>query len=330
MKHKQLVFGVSLALGALVFVLLLVVSLVFSRFPVWVALLFGLLVFAAGLVVSGRAYWQGSTVLASASKRLRNEEILYADIASLMENNHERTGALVVTTRRLYFETPYNLSRKRWLLDFALTDIQRARNGKELFRLTVGGMEYKFKVFQCDELVRTVRGLVRQEVRAAMEADEALLAAERQVIFGGGQVGSEGTGQPALPADFATPAPPAATPLLPSQVSPIYTPSVPSAARAAKAAEPLLVETAPAPGIEDKLSPPRAAFPDTYLHRAPIPGLSRPRSAMGLPASALSAAARQLAIDQQRAAARRYVAEKRRLARQGPPPQQAAPPPPPA
>lgn len=182
MRHKGLIIGVSLGFGLAAFLLLYLISALVPAVPVLVAVLCGVAVFAYSITATLLTYRRSGRVLTRLCEALRDEKLLYCDIASLMDRHRERTGALVVTERRLVFETPQPRLRGEALrLDFDLTRIHLVRNVRDHFVMAAGGDNHRFKVYRCDALVETVRtaaGTRTDRLRAEKERRRQLRQAQ--------------------------------------------------------------------------------------------------------------------------------------------------------
>ena len=169
MKHKGLIFGVALGLAAIVFFLLWLLSL-WLQFSLWLAAFFALFIFSLCVFLAGSAYWRSTAVLNMLCRVYAREQILYADIASLIEKQHEYTGALVVTRRRILFETPKNMLGASQHMDYLFSEVAMVRNQRDFFWMGAGGKDNRFKVFQCDFLVKTIQACIA-EGQAKQEPD---------------------------------------------------------------------------------------------------------------------------------------------------------------
>lgn len=179
MRHKWLVFFVSLGFGVFVFLLLYVFHL-WLGFSMAIPIIAGVAVLAVGVGLSGHTYYRSSKTLNALLLRLKRETILYGDIASLMDKGNDRTGALVITKKRLVFETPKDFRGRSWNLDFCFPEIALAENRKDYFHLAAGGRDNRFKVFNCDALVDIIHEQADIELQAAIERKKAADAAKAE------------------------------------------------------------------------------------------------------------------------------------------------------
>lgn len=178
MRHRGLIIGVAAATGGLLFFLVWL-------FTFWLALgwllalVCGLAAAGATAALAGRAYWRSSRLLQQMTEAYTGERILYSDVASLMADGKEHTGALMVTGHRLLFQTPPDKAGAQAVrLDYPFGRINKAGNRREYFYLTAGGASYKFKVFRCDEVVDLVRAGVKAVLRERGQRAEAAAAAQ--------------------------------------------------------------------------------------------------------------------------------------------------------
>lgn len=162
MKHKGLIFGVALAMAALVFLLFWLAS-VYLGFSLWVGAFFALLVFGLALGLTSWPYARSTRVLNRLCRTYGRESLLYADIAGLTEDRpsflqrrREHPGGLVVTVQRLVFEAPDTLRGQRWDINLAFGEITGVQNRRGYFVLNTNDSEFVFKVFQCDTLVQII------------------------------------------------------------------------------------------------------------------------------------------------------------------------------
>lgn len=172
MRHRGLIIGVGLALGAMMF---LVVWLLALALPggLWLALGAGLLTAAATVLVCGTAYRRCTSTLRHLMDTYKDETLLYSDVAGLMQNGRERPGALMVTSRRLVFETPPGGEGQSLLLDYPFGAITGVRNHKAFLLLEAGAAHHRFKVFRCNTLVH----LAKTGMEAAKKAEVEEMAA---------------------------------------------------------------------------------------------------------------------------------------------------------
>lgn len=149
MKHLYFIVGVCFGLGFIMFVIGWLLGGQLA------GLIAGLVIFGISLGLTARAYWQGSRTLKKLEHQYAAETVVYGDVAGLMDGRRELTGALVVTQKRVVFET---ISGKHapQRLDFPLEGIALAKNVRDIFRLAAHGREYRFKVFRCNALVAAI------------------------------------------------------------------------------------------------------------------------------------------------------------------------------
>ncbi len=181
MRHKGLVLSVSVVLGLLVFIVVWLFT-VWADGGVVLAIISGILTFISGLLLAGGIYWRSSQTLTQLEKELEadNERVLYSDIASFVKDGHEYTGALFITGRRFLFQTPPRRKKAPLRLEYTFYDIAMAKNVRGYFRMAAGGLDNRFKVFRCDELVQLVQAGVSYAMAQRAKAAEAQANAPKQ------------------------------------------------------------------------------------------------------------------------------------------------------